>query len=63
MYDHPMQCTCRPAKPTPVQEALKLWITYIGRWVAIQHPVINFDMLASKEYKSFSRYRNFCKHN
>ena len=51
MYDHPMQDTCHPAEPTLVQELKKLWNTYIARWVAIKHPVSNFDMLQSTEYK------------
>ena len=34
-----------------LQELKKLWNTYIARWVAIQHPVSNFDMLQSTEYK------------
>ena len=59
MYDQPMQGTCHPAEPTPVQEIKKLWNIYIARWVAIQHPVSNLDMLQSTEYKPFSRLYQF----
>ena len=30
MYDHPVQCTCRPAKPTPVQKYKNCGLPTLG---------------------------------
>ena len=64
LKDHPVQDTRRPAKnitSTLVHEVLKSCglptLQYITTgWVAIQHPVINFNMLQFTGFKHFQGY-------